>query len=74
MDSNTEFMKRGFAMEKVRNEAKYLLREYADRIETSKPEIISNLVEMAREEAGIRVTNVVIWDQGSVDIDFGEMF
>jgi hypothetical protein len=74
MDSNTEFMRRGLAMEKVRNEAKYLLREYADRIETSKPEIISNLVEMAREEAGIRVTNVVIWDQGSVDIDFGEMF
>jgi hypothetical protein len=73
MDEITEFMKRGIAMEKVKNEAKALMREYTDRIETHKPEITSNIVEMAHEEAGIRVTNVVIWDQGSVDIDFGEM-
>ncbi len=70
----TDMMKRGIAMEKVKNEAKALLREYAGSIETSKPEITSNLYEYAREEAGIRINRVVIWDQGSIDVEFGDMY
>lgn len=74
MNNLTEMMKRGIAMDKVKGEAQALLREYAGEIETSKPDIISNLSEFAREEAGIRLTKVVVWDQGSIDVEFGELF
>jgi len=76
MDSQEQyryFIMRGLAMNKVQREAKNLLREYADNIEMGKTEITSNLKEFAIEEAGIRLERVVVWDQGSIDIDFGKM-
>lgn len=65
---------RGYRMQKVEVEAKSLLEEYKDVLETSKPEIKSNLNEFALEEAGIRLTNIVIWDQGSIDVEFGALY
>lgn len=76
MDSDIQlrnYIIRGVAMRKVQHEAENLLREYADIIETSKPEIVSNLKEFALEEAGIKLSKVIVWDQGSIDIDFGPM-
>lgn len=69
--SITELITRGMKMDMVKGEAKSLLKEYSDVLETSKPEIVSNLTEFALEEAGIKVERVVVWDQGSIDIDFG---
>ena len=73
MISIGEALKRVEAMHKVKEKAKELLREYAGNIETSKPEIVSNLTEFALEEAGIRVKNVIVWDQGSIDVEFGKL-
>lgn len=73
MTNLKEALSRGIAMEKVKCEAEELLREYQGRIETSKPEIISNLNEFALEDARIRLRNVIIWDQGTIDVDFGEL-
>lgn len=73
MISIGEALKRVDAMHKVKEEAKELLREYAGNIETSKPEIVSNLNEFALEEAGIRLKNVIVWDQGSIDVEFGKL-
>lgn len=73
MTNLKEVLNRGVAMEKVKCEAEELLREYEGRIETSKPEIISNLNEFALEDAGIRLRNVIVWDQGTIDVDFGEL-
>jgi len=71
--STGEALARGSAMDQVRYEAKRLLSEYSNNLETSKPEIISNLKEYGREEAGILVEKVVVWDNGSIDIEFGPM-
>ena len=72
-DLSIYFLERGIRMQKVEAEAKILLAEYEGNLERAKPEIKSNLNEFAREEAGIRLTNVVIWDNGSIDVDFGLM-
>jgi len=71
-DLSIYHLERGIRMQKVEAEAKELLKEYAEVLETSKPEIKSNLNEFALEEAGIELTNVVIWDQGTIDVEFGK--
>lgn len=67
------YYERGLRMDSVEAEAKNLLKEYEGKIETSKPEIVSELKEFGREVVGIKVENVVVWDNGSIDIDFGVM-
>ena len=66
-----ELIERGYAITKVEKEMKNLLQEYSDKIETSKPEIISTIKEFGHEVANIKIKNVVIWDNGSADIEFG---
>jgi len=60
-------------MTKCKTEAKRLLVEYADTLETSKPTIVSDLKEFGPEVAGIIINDVVVWDNGSIDLSFGKM-
>jgi len=57
----------------VRDEAKSLLKEFANELETSKPMIVSDLKEYGHEIAGIIVEDVKVWDNGSIDLHFGPM-
>lgn len=67
------YLERGVRMSQVENKARELLRQHSSNLETSKPQIISEINEYAREEAEIRLNNVVIWDNGSIDIEFGTL-
>jgi len=72
-DLELYYLERGTRIMKVKEEAKVLLKEYSDILETSKPEIKSNLNEFALEEAGIKITDMVIYDEGSISLEFGKM-
>lgn len=64
---------RGLRMFDVRTEAIRLLHQHSPNFETAKPEIVSDLKEYAYEVAGIKVKQVTVWDNGTVDIDFGDV-
>lgn len=72
-DLTMYFYEKGLRMEKVEAEAKNLLREHKGNLEMASREIKSDLKEFAYEIAGIRLSNVVVWGNGSVDLDFGTL-
>lgn len=73
-DLESYHLERDYRMKEVEAEAKSLISEYAGEFATAKPEIVSNLKEFALEEAKIRLDNVVVWDNGSIYIEFGTFY
>lgn len=63
---------RGQRMELVKRYTRVMLEGNKNKVERAKPYIKNEIIEYGYEVAGIKVESVNIWDNGSVDIYFGE--